>query len=166
MRDLSCFPDDTFDLIVHPVSNTFVPEVGAVWREAYRVLRKGGCLLSGFDNPVVQIFGDAAYERGKLVVANALPYSEAESRSAEELAQRAREGTPLEFGHTLDDLIGGQIEAGFVIIGFYEDRYPQEDHDLLGQYMSTFLVTRAYKSRPDKKGAGPSAAGDTDKPCA
>ena len=150
MRDLSCFPDETFDLIVHPVSNTFVPEVLPVWRGAYRVLRTGGCLLSGFDNPVVQIFDDAAYERGQLVVAHALPYSEAESLSARQLAQRRREGTPLEFGHTLDDLIGGQIEAGFVIVGFYEDRYPQEDRDLLGQYTS--MATRAYKKPAPQEG--------------
>ena len=150
MRDLCCFPDETFDLIVHPVSNTFVPEVKPVWREACRVLRPGACLLSGFDNPVVHLFDDAAYERGELIVANALPYSEAESLSAEDLAQRRREGTPLEFGHTLDDLIGGQIESGFVITGFYEDHCAQEDHDLLGHYLSTFMATRACKSKDDK----------------
>ena len=161
MRDLSCFPDETFDLIVHPVSNTFVPEVKPVWREAYRVLRAGAYLLAGFDNPVVQLFDDAAYERGELVVANALPYSDAESLSAEDLAQRRREGTPLEFGHTLDDLIGGQIESGFVIAGFYEDGYPQGDHDLLGHFMSTFMVTRAHKSEAGHP--EPFAAGDAGK---
>ena len=41
MRDLSCFPDESFDLIVHPVSNVFVPDVKPVWREAYRVLKPG-----------------------------------------------------------------------------------------------------------------------------
>lgn len=64
MRNLSCFPDETFDLIVHPVSNAFVPEVLPVWREAHRVLRQGTHLLSGFVNPVVYLFDDAAYERG------------------------------------------------------------------------------------------------------
>ncbi len=156
MRNLSCFPDETFDLIVHPVSNTFVPDVKPVWREAYRVLRLGAYLLSGFDNPVVHVFDDTAYERGELIVANVLPYSEAESLSAEDLAQHRREGVPLEFGHTLDDLIGGQIESGLVIAGFYEDRYPQEDHDVLGHYMSTFMATRAYKkSGASEKGAEP-----------
>jgi len=164
MRNLSCFSDETFDLIVHPVSNTFVPEVKPVWREAYRVLRAGSCLLSGFDNPAVHVFDSAAYERGELVVANVLPYSDAESLSAEDLAGRGQEGAPLEFGHTLDDLIGGQMESGFVIVGFYEDRYPQEQHDLLGRYMSTFMATRACKSEDGWKGAKPLAAKDADKP--
>ena len=145
MRDLSVFSDEKFDLMIHPVSNTFVPEVRPVWREAYRVLRAGGYLLSGFDNPVVHIFDDVAYERGELLVANALPHSEAEALSAEEIAQRRGQGTPLEFGHTLDDLIGGQIDSGFVICGYYEDRYAPEDHDLLGNFMSTFMATRAHK---------------------
>jgi SAM-dependent methyltransferase len=145
MRDLSVFPDEFFDLIVHPVSNTFVPDIRPVWREAYRVLRPGSSLLSGFDNPVLHLFDEVAYDRGRLVVANVLPYSDAESLSAEELEKRREDGIPLEFGHTLDDQIGGQIEAGFVITGFYEDRCPQEENDLLGKYMATFMATRSYK---------------------
>lgn len=42
MADLSFFLDESFDLIVHPVSNVFVSEVRPVWQEAYRVLRPGG----------------------------------------------------------------------------------------------------------------------------
>jgi len=155
MRDLSCFPDQTFDLIFHPVSNTFVPDVNPVWREAYRVLRPGACLLSGFDNPVVHLFDDTAYERGELIVSNVLPYSDAESLSAEELARRRRDGAPLEFGHTLDDLIGGQLAAGFILVGFYEDRYAEKQHDLLGHYTSTFMATRAYKVGDDQMKAEP-----------
>ncbi len=137
--------DEAFDLIVHPVSNTFIPDVLPVWREAYRVLRPDACLLSGFDNPVLHLFDEAAYERGELVVANVLPYSEAESLSAEELAERRREGVPLEFGHTLAELIGGQIECGFLVTGFYEDRYPPQNHDPLGRYTPIFMATKACK---------------------
>ena len=39
MRDLTVFADGSFELIVHPVSNLFIPNVRPVWREAYRVLR-------------------------------------------------------------------------------------------------------------------------------
>ncbi|MCJ7532099.1 MAG: class I SAM-dependent methyltransferase [Anaerolineales bacterium] len=56
MRDLSMFPDQSFGLVVHPVSNLFVPDVRPVWREAFRVLRHGGVLLAGFNNPVLYIF--------------------------------------------------------------------------------------------------------------
>ena len=45
MADLSAFQDDSFQLIVHPCSNCFVPNIGPVWRECFRVLRNGGALL-------------------------------------------------------------------------------------------------------------------------
>jgi SAM-dependent methyltransferase len=56
MDDLSRFPDSTFDLIIHPVSNLFVPNVRPVWREAFRALGPRGSLLSGFANPVNYLF--------------------------------------------------------------------------------------------------------------
>ena len=36
-------------------------------------------------------------------------------------------GFPLEFGHSLQDRLGGQLQAGFVISGLYEDRNLHED---------------------------------------
>lgn len=48
MADLSVFNDEKFDLIFHPVSNIFVPDVEVVWKECFRVLKPGGCLLAGF----------------------------------------------------------------------------------------------------------------------
>jgi len=44
MHDLSAFEDASFDLIFHPVSNCFAPEIAPVWRECARVLRRGGAL--------------------------------------------------------------------------------------------------------------------------
>ena len=145
MRDLGVFSDEAFELIVHPVSNSFVPELGPVWREAYRVLRSGGALLSGFSNPVLYLFDEAAYDRGQLSIVRALPYSDTDTLSLEEIAKRREKGIPLEFSHSLEDQIGGQVEAGFVIAGFYEDRYPPEDGDPLGKFMPTFIATRACK---------------------
>lgn len=147
MRDLSVFAGQSFDLIVHPVSNVFVPDVRPVWKEAFRVLKPGGCLLSGIDNAIIYIFDQEAYDQGKLVVAHSLPYSDADLLSDEEIADRNNRGIPLEFGHTLEDQIGGQIDAGFTITGFYEDRYPPQDDDLLSKYMPGFVVTRACKNR-------------------
>lgn len=148
MRDLSLLPSASFDLIIHPVSNNFVPEVRPIWREAFRVLRPGGVLLSGFGNPWIYLFDLDAADRGTpLVVRFRLPYSDIEQRTAPEIAAFAAEGRPLEFSHTLEDQIGGQIEAGFLIAGFYEDHNLPEDDDLLGEYTSTYIATRALKPR-------------------
>ena len=58
MADLGVFEDQTFDLIVHPISNCFVPNLEPVWSEAFRVLRAGGGLLAGFTNPVRYLFNE------------------------------------------------------------------------------------------------------------
>ena len=144
MADLSAFPDARFDLIVHPVSNVFVPDVNPVWREAARVLRPGGSLLAGFMNPVQYLFDDIALERGELRVAHRIPYSDLESPTEEERARLVEEGRPLEFGHTLGDQIGGQLAAGFVLAGFYEDIDPES---VLGGYIPSYIATRGLKPR-------------------
>lgn len=143
MRDLSVLADASFDLIVHPVSNLFVPDVRPVWHEAYRVLRPGGSLLSGFLNPITYIFDlRKADEEGVLEVKYRIPFSDLTSTSDADRQRLIDEGAPLEFGHSLDDQIGGQIDAGFVIAGFYEDRWPDF---VLDQYIATFIATRAVK---------------------
>ena len=123
MTDLSCFGDGCFDLVFHPSANSFVADVRPVWRECHRVLRGGGALLAGFNNPAVFLFDhDEADRTGTLVVKHGLPYADATSLSAQALAQRREKAEPLQFSHSLDEQIGGQIEAGFAIVGFYEDR--------------------------------------------
>ncbi len=142
MANLSMFPAESFDLIVHPVSNCFAPDVRPVWAEAYRVLRRGGALLAGFQNPVVYIFDLELAEHGQLQVKNALPYSDLTSMAEEERQRYIQSGEPLEFSHTLEDQIGGQLDAGFLLAGFYEDYSP---YDTLSDYMPTFIATRAIK---------------------
>ena len=146
MADLHTFADESFDLIVHPVSNVFVPDVRPVWAEAFRVLRRGGALLSGFSNPATYLFDQEVAERtGVLLVKHTLPYSDVASLTEKEKQRYLREGIPFEFSHTLDELVGGQLDAGFVITGFYEDAYGEHEGDALTRYMPSFIATRALK---------------------
>jgi|SRR5215203_1414103 len=143
MRDLSAFADESFDLVFHPVSNLFVPEVGSVWAEAFRVLREGGSLLAGFLNPVVYVFDRELLDRtGELRVEYVLPYADATSRSEEEVRRQLERGEPFEFSHTLEEQVGGQTQAGFLISGFYEDRHRD---DPIAAHMPTYVATRAIK---------------------
>jgi SAM-dependent methyltransferase len=141
MANLSRFADASFDLIFHPTSNLFVPDVLPVWAEAYRVLRPGGVLLSGFLNPVEYVFDRVLADEGIFQVKYALPYSDLTSLTeAERIAAFGAEA-PLEFSHTLDDLIGGQLAAGFHLTGFYEDRR----NSPIAAYMPSYVATRALK---------------------
>lgn len=148
MADLSVFGDESFDLVFHPVANCFVPDVNPVWRECYRVLRPGGALLAGMMNPVFYCFDWDELEKGVVEVAHGLPYADLTSLDAEGLARHRESGEGLEWSHTLDDLIGGQLAAGLLLAGFYEDRFGPGVIDALNATMPTSLATRSVKPGP------------------
>jgi len=145
MHDLSAFADGQFDLIFHPVSNCYAPEIRPVWRECYRVLRPGGVLLAGFMNPIVYVFDSEAAEYEQLIVKFPLPYSDIADRPPDVLQRIVERDHTVEFSHTLEEQIGGQLEAGFVLTHMFEDR----DHGLpengRSRYFPTCMATRALK---------------------
>lgn len=143
MRDLAVFTDASFDLIFHPVSNCFIDDVRPVWREAYRVLRQGGALLAGFNNPVLYAFDQTLVAQGVYTVRHKLPTSDLELYGMEEHDRMFGAQSPLEWSHTLDEQIGGQLAAGFLLAGFYEDIEPNEK---LSEYMPSYIATRAIKA--------------------
>jgi SAM-dependent methyltransferase len=144
MADLAMFESNSFDLLFNPVSNVFAPDVRKIWKECARVLKKGGTLLAGFTNPVMYTLDVELEAKGILQMKYSLPYSDLTSLTSDELARRIDTGEALEFGHTFEDQIGGQIDAGFALLGLYEDNgrpgvYP------LGNIMNCFMATRAIK---------------------
>ena len=145
MRDLARFPDGAFDLVFHPVSNCFVPDPRPVWREAARVLRPGGRLLAGFCLPHMFLVDPEKDDAGVIDVRFRLPYSDIDQMTPEEVARLRAKGEPLSWGHTLDALIGGQLESGLVIKGFYEDNWPP-GRTALGDRIACFAATLAVKA--------------------
>lgn len=145
MHDLSAFDDASFDLIFHPVSNCFAPEILPVWRECFRVLRTGGALLAGFMNPMVYVFDAAAEERGELIVKHALPYADITHLPPDELDRRVARDQTVEFSHTLEAQIGGQLQAGFVLTHMFEDRDGGALDTGRSAYFPTCMATRAVK---------------------
>lgn len=143
MSDLSQFSDQSFDLIINPVSNLFIPEIQPVWEACFRILRHAGVLLAGFMNPAFYIFDrELMDDQGILKVRYALPYSDLVSLSASKRKAYLQAGWPLEFGHTLESQIGGQLLAGFVLAGLYEDR---DSRCVLDDYLPVYIATRAIK---------------------
>ncbi|MGC8856860.1 MAG: class I SAM-dependent methyltransferase, partial [Anaerolineae bacterium] len=140
--DLRMFADESFDLIFNPCSTVFMENVRQVWLEAYRVLRHGGILMTGLMNPVHYIFDLYKADEGLLEVAHSIPYSDLTSLSLDELEEHIEKGLPLEFGHSLTDLLGGQCAAGFHIVDLYEDVMADSP---LAKYHSNYLATRAIK---------------------
>lgn len=134
MRDLGAFANESFALVLHPVANVFCPELAPVWAECFRVLRSGGHLLSGFMNPDLSIFDEALLDRGEFLVRHPLPYADDPEGAAYH--------QPIGFSHTMTDQIGGQIEAGFAIVGFAE--LPHHAN-ATARFMPGYFATRALK---------------------
>ena len=130
------FPDETFDLIFHPVSNCYIREVRPVWRECWRVLKPGGTLLSGVDHYVNFIVDEDERE-----IVNHLPFD-----PLADAAQRSKleaDGAGFQFSHSLEEQIGGQLEAGFTLLSLYEDTNGVGRlHEL---NIPTFLAMRSVK---------------------
>ena len=141
MRDLSAFADASFDVVFNPVSNVFCPELAPVWREAFRVLRPGGVLMSGFMNPDIFIFDLAALdEREEFVVRHKIPFTTLDLPKDERA--RVYENGPIEYSHTLTEQIGGQLRAGFLLTHLAEAPHHA---DLTARYMPGSIATRAIK---------------------
>jgi SAM-dependent methyltransferase len=142
--DLSMFADESFDLVFNPCSTVFMPDVRAVWKECYRVLRAGGLLMTGSMNPVHYIFDLYKADDGVLEVTHSIPYSDLTSIPKEDLDELIEKGLPVEFGHSLTDLLGGQLDAGFVITDMYEDYMLDSP---LHKYHPSYIATRSLKRK-------------------
>ncbi len=140
------FTAGRFDLILNPVSTLFVPDVRPVWRECNRVLCEGGVLITAFMNPDEFIFDpDALDNQDEFIVKYSLPYVEYETLSPQALADRIQGRRMFHFSHSMEAQLGGMVEAGFAINGFYEDRRSEEDGNPIRLYMPSFYVARAEK---------------------
>jgi SAM-dependent methyltransferase len=109
------FADAAFDLIFHPVSNCYIEDVGHVWAECHRVLRSGGLLMAGLDNGVNFLFRDG----DERTVHYSLPFNPL--RDARLLQDLAATDSGVQFSHTLEEQIRGQLQAGFRLLDLYED---------------------------------------------
>jgi len=141
MRNLSGFADQYFDVII-VTGLCFVDDVAPVWKGAWRILKKPGTLLAGCTNPIEYIFDLKAWNTGQLIVRHKIPYSDLIDLSAAERAELIQsKDEPMCVGHSLHALLQGQIAAGFLIAGFYEDK----NGGPLDEYMDSSFVTKAIK---------------------
>lgn len=108
------FEDESFDLIFHPVSNCYIEDVIPVWKECFRVLKKGGILLSGLDNGINYIFDDE-----ETTVMHKLPFNPLKNK--QQYDDSIKNDWGIQFSHTIEEQIGGQLQAGFVITDIYQD---------------------------------------------
>lgn len=108
------FENDTFDLIFHPVSNCYIEDVMHVWKECYRILKKGGILMAGLDNGINFLLDESEKE-----IIYPLPFNPLQN--PELLQALEKEDSGIQFSHTLEEQIRGQLKVGFQLLDIYED---------------------------------------------
>ena len=112
MCDLSRFADGSFDFILNPPSLMYVPDVKLVFKECYRVLKTGGIFIMMAPSPLNYLCDYVNDENGGYYKAvNRMPYCSSDFDDM---------GDWIEYGHTMEDYLGGQIACGFVINGYVE----------------------------------------------
>ena len=104
------------------------------------MLKKGGTLLAGFGQPLEYIFDPEKMEQGQLEVKYSIPYADVDHLDNPAIKRIAEEDGYI-WAHTLEDQIQGQIAAGFVIAGFYEDR----GGTMLDNFIQGSIATKAIK---------------------
>ncbi len=130
------FRDESFDLIFHPVSNVYIREVLPLWRECARVLKPGGALLAGLDNGINFIV-----DEDETRIVNALPFDPLADENARR--QLEEQDCGIQFSHTAEEQLGGQLKAGFILTDLYEDFNGEGRLDALR--IPTFIATSAVK---------------------
>ena len=99
-------------------------------------------LLAGFVNPLFYVFDYEKMNNEVYEPKYTLPYSDKEQLDASQLATMIENSEALEFGHTLESQIDGQLKAGFVLSALYEDTFPGM---ALSKYLPLMMATRAVK---------------------
>lgn len=129
------FSDESFDLIFHPVSNCYVEQVEDIFKECFRILKKGGILMCGLDNGINYISSD------EISIDTALPFNPL--KNSDQMQSLLKNDDGVQFSHSLTEQLGGQLKAGFILIDLYEDTNGEGRlHEL---NIPTFLATLAKK---------------------
>ncbi|MDA0817298.1 MAG: class I SAM-dependent methyltransferase [Planctomycetota bacterium] len=115
MDDLSMFAAGRFDLVIHPVSTCYLPEIGRVFQEVARVTRAGGLYVSQHKSPASLQSSLEPGPRGSYELRPPVAGAQAGRALPPEPPSRLREHGTQEFVHSLSSLLGGICMAGFVI---------------------------------------------------
>lgn len=136
MTKLLPFGDKEFDLIFHPVSNCYIEKVEPVFAECFRVLKSGGILLCGLGNEVNYLVNEDERE-----IINEMPFNPLTNEKYRK--QLEEEDCGMQFSHTVEEQIGGQLKAGFMLTDIFGDT--NGEGRLHQMNVECYLATRAVK---------------------
>lgn len=131
------FKDESFDIIINPVSLCYIEKVEPIFKECFRVLKKGGILICGIDNSMNHMVS----ENNEKEIVFKFPFNPLKNK--DQMKECLANDDGVQFSHTLEETIGGQLKAGFTLTDIYEDTNGYGYlHDM---NIPSFFATRAIK---------------------
>lgn len=124
MDDLSSLADDSFDIVIHPVSTCYVPDIKRVYQEVARVIVSDGIYVSQHKQPT-SLQADIEPVQGAYRIQHG--YYDAAPIPATEKPNLIREEGTLEYVHRWEELIGAMCMAGFSIEALTEPFHARKD---------------------------------------
>ena len=143
MRDLSAFPNETFDLVYQAISICFVSDVRPVYREVARVLKPGGIYRVGHLHAATVLVDEDSWTGAGYVLPGPVRGGRIEDDAYDAVV----------FCHLYSDIFNGLTEAGLRIQTVWED--PRHLKDNLnskpGTYDHLLSYTQSYFAVVAKK---------------
>ncbi|MCK4758187.1 MAG: class I SAM-dependent methyltransferase [Thermoplasmata archaeon] len=107
MRDLSCFPAESFDMVYHPISLCYVPSLEEIYRQVARVLKPGGLYRVGHGNPAFWYVEEDSWDGKGYRITSPI--------------EGDTEDYGVQFRHDFSDIFNNLVESGFVIKSVHQD---------------------------------------------
>lgn len=155
MDQLTPLASGSFEIVVHPVSTCYLPDVAPVFREVARVLIPGGIYVSQHKSPLNL---QASHRRNLGSHYEILHgcYRDAPIPQPTEISsgtKRLREPGAIEYLHRLEQILGGICRSGMVIEDFIEPLHadPEAPANSFGdraRFVPPYLRIKARKRSP------------------
>lgn len=123
MDEMPMFAAASFDLVIHPVSTCYLPQVAPVYREIARITRPGGLYISQHKSPTSLQADTRPSARGYELIE---PYFRTGPLPPVVGSPHREEGT-LEYLHRWEELLGQMCRAGFAIEDLVEPLHAKAD---------------------------------------
>ena len=148
MDELDMLETGSFDLVIHPVSTCYVPDVSGVYRQIARVLRPGGLYISQHKQPTSLQTRLKPEDTGYSLVEE---YYRSQPLPVFDGKSPLRETGAREFIHRWEQLLGWMCRSGFVIEDLLEPMHanPESDPGSLGhrsRFVAPYVRIKARRS--------------------
>ncbi len=136
------FDNESFDMIFHPASTEFIEEVEPLFKECYRILKKGGVILSALSTFINYIVDET---EEKIIFS--LPFNPLKNpKHARKLMEW---DAGYQFSHTAEEQIGSLLKAGFVLTDIKDETNGEGRLHEMG--IPTYMLIRAIKTNTHLK---------------